>query len=145
MIHRFIEMVCRTPDRISAYSVRRQASTHNLHSRNALQVLRRRSLRRIYRCFVRRRKDISIPYRPSSEEWVRDSSAGCLRTLPGSSCRRHPKHDIAHPGASECLQVHASFAHIRSTNRYSGCRDGYHRSVPVLSRRTMGNPLGLLR
>ena len=144
MLHYFIEAVCRTPDRISANSVRPPGSNRNFHSRNTLRVLRHRSLSRIYRCFASRRKSIPMPHRPSDEEPKRFSPDGCLCILPCSSYRRHPKRDIAHPGASEYPQAHAFFSHVRGTNRCSSCRDGFRRSAPALFHQTRVNPPGSL-
>ena len=64
VLHCLIEAVCRTPGRISASSARSQVSTRNWNNRNTLRVLQRRSLRRIFRCFVRRRTGIPMSRRP---------------------------------------------------------------------------------
>ena len=106
----------------------------NLSSRNAVRVLRRRSSSRIYRCSARRRKGISMFHGPPHRKRKRVSPDVRPFFPSVSSCRRRPKHDIAHHGASEYPQVHAFFAHIRGKDRYSGCRDGCRRSVPALSR-----------
>ena len=144
MPHCFIEAVCRTPDRISAYSVRLQVSNRNLHSRNTLRVLQRRSLNKIFRCFAHRRKGIPMPHSPLYSARRQVFPGGCSRYPSDSSCRRRPKPGFCYPGASEYPQARASFAHIDGTGQYRGCRGGYRRSVPVLSRKTRVNPLGSL-